>query len=614
MALIRMRAVQLSYGPQTLLDHVDLTIESGEKIAVVGRNGEGKSTLLKLIAGDVQADGGEIVIRDGTRIGRLQQEVPGTTDSRSVFDIAASGLDPEMAASAIATRDTEGSVESAEAWRAAADINNVISRLQLDPDATMDSLSGGQKRRTMLARALACQPDLLLMDEPTNHLDVDAILWLEGFLKKLQIALIIVSHDRQLIRNIANRIIDIDRGRVTSWNHHYDRFLQARQQALENEERQNQLFDKKLQQEEAWIRQGIKARRTRNEGRVRALKKLRQERAQRREQSGTANLRLQGGEKSGKIVVDLENISFSHPGQSPIVRDFSCTVMRGDKIAIIGPNGSGKTTLVKLILDQLQPDSGKVSHGTNLKIAYFDQLRQQLDETKSAADNVSEGADFIEVFGERKHIMGYMQDFLFAPERARAPINKLSGGERNRLLLAKLFTRPANLLVLDEPTNDLDVETLELLEHTITDFVGTVLLVSHDREFINNIATSTLVLDGQGGIEEYVGGYDDYLNQSARLQNNKPSAEKKPAAKTKQQGTAPKTAKLSYKLQRELDVLPTQIESLEADKDALALQLSDPATYQLPAPEQAALQDKFKQMENELQLAYDRWDELEAMR
>jgi ATP-binding cassette subfamily F protein uup len=609
-----MRAVQLSYGPQTLLDNVDLTIESGEKIAVVGRNGEGKSTLLKLIAGDVQADSGEIVIRDGTRIGRLQQEVPGTTDSRSVFDIAASGLDSETAAAAIATRSAEGSVESTEAWRAAADINNVISRLQLDPDAMMDSLSGGQKRRAMLARALACQPDLLLMDEPTNHLDVDAILWLEGFLKKLQIALIIVSHDRQLIRNTANRIIDIDRGRVTSWNHTYDRFLQARQQALENEERQNQLFDKKLQQEEAWIRQGIKARRTRNEGRVRALKKLRQERAQRREQSGTANLRLQSGDKSGKIVFELENVQFSHPGQPPIVRDFSCTVMRGDKIAIIGPNGSGKTTLVKLILDQLPPNSGTVTHGTNLKIAYFDQLRQQLDETKTAADNVSEGADFIEVFGERKHIMGYMQDFLFAPERARAPINKLSGGERNRLLLAKLFTRPANLLVLDEPTNDLDVETLELLEHTIAEFSGTVLLVSHDREFINNIATSTLVLDGQGGIEEYVGGYEDYLTQSAQSQKGKPQSDKKPATKNKAPAAAAKPAKLSYKLQRELDALPNQIEALEADKDALALQLSDPATYQLPAPEQAALQDKFRQMEDELQQAYERWDELEAMR
>ncbi len=612
MALIRMRAVHLSYGPQTLLDSVDLTIESGEKIAVVGRNGEGKSTLLKLIAGDVQADSGEIVIRDGTRIGRLQQEVPGTTDNRTVFEIAADGLDPETAASAVATRDAEGSVESADAWRAAAEISNVISRLQLDPDATIDSLSGGQKRRAMLARALAGQPDLLLMDEPTNHLDVEAILWLEGFLKKLQIALILVSHDRQLVRNIANRIIDIDRGRVTSWNHTYDRFLEARQQALENEERQNQLFDKKLQQEETWIRQGIKARRTRNEGRVRALKKLRQERAQRREQTGNANLKLQSGDRSGKIVFELKDVQFSHADQQPIVKRFSCTIMRGDKIAIIGPNGSGKTTLVKLILDQLQPDSGTVTQGTNLKIAYFDQLRQQLDENRTAADNVSEGADFIEVFGERKHIMGYMQDFLFAPERARAPINKLSGGERNRLLLAKLFTKPANLLVLDEPTNDLDVETLELLEHTIAEFSGTVLLVSHDREFINNIATSTLVLDGKGGIEEYVGGYEDYLNQVSHAEKNVQPAEKKTASKAKPSAPAVK-AKLSYKLQRELDALPNQIEKIEEEKDALALQLSDPATYQLPAPEQASLQDKFRQMETDLKTAYDRWDELEAM-
>lgn len=609
MALIRMRAVHLSYGPQTLLDSVDLTIEHGEKIAVVGRNGEGKSTLLKLISGEVSADSGEIVIRDGTRIGRLQQEVPASADARTVFEIAADGLDAAAAAAAIATRQ-QGSTESAEAWRTAAEIDNVISRLQIDPEARLSALSGGQKRRAMLARALACQPDLLLMDEPTNHLDVEAIIWLEGFLKKLPIALIIVTHDRQLIRNTANRIIDIDRGRVTSWNHNYDRFLSARQQALDNEERQNQLFDKKLQQEETWIRQGIKARRTRNEGRVRALKKLREERAQRRDQTGQANLKLQSGERSGKIVFELKDVSFSH-ADKPIVNPFSCKVLRGDKIAIIGPNGSGKTTLVKLMLNHLQPQSGTVEHGTNLKIAYFDQLRQQLDENRSAADNVSEGADFIEIFGQRKHIMGYMQDFLFAPERARAPIHKLSGGERNRLLLAKLFTKPANLLVLDEPTNDLDVETLELLEHTIVDFDGTVLLVSHDREFINNIATSTLVLDGRGGIEEYVGGYDDYLSQSAHSRQPEPGKK----ATTPKAATAArdKPAKLSYQLQRELNQLPSQIEKLEADRDQLALQLSDPATYQLPAPEQAALQDQFKKMEADLNTAYQRWDELEGM-
>ena len=626
MAQIRLRNISLAFGPDKLLDDADLVIEQGDRIAILGRNGQGKSTLLKVLDGEIEADDGEIVRSDGVKIARLQQEVPSGEDHRTVFEVTASGLGKD-APEALRQLETDGYTEieldGTDIWRATADIQSIVSRLQLDPQSQVSSLSGGQKRRVMLARALAAQPNVLLMDEPTNHLDIDSVIWLEEFLNKITATLVFVTHDRSLIRKLANRIIDIDRGKVTSWNHPYDKFLQLRAEALAAAETQDKLFDKKLKQEETWIRQGIKARRTRNEGRVRALKKLRDERAQRRSKIGKAELNVQTDSKSGKIVFKLDKISHSLGGKQ-LINNFSTTIMRGHKIAIIGPNGSGKTTLLKVILGELTPDQGTASPGTNLEVAYFDQLRNQLDERKSAADNVGEGADFIEINGERKHIMGYMQDFLFDPERARAPITKLSGGERNRLLLAKLFTKPANVLVLDEPTNDLDVETLELLEYTILSFTGTVLMVSHDREFIDNIATSTIVLEGNGKLKEYVGGFSDYLHYSGGMQatgdKNKRakvnSSSNKATTNSSNSGSDntndKKPVKLSYKLQRELDQLPTTIEKLEGDKTTLEEQLADPEVFKDAAKLQV-VQDQYTELQSQLQTAYNRWEELEEL-
>ncbi len=618
MALIRLRDISLAFGPEKLLDNTSLVIEQNDRIAVLGRNGQGKSTLLKVLDGEIEPDDGEIVLSDSVKIARLQQEVPKGDDDRSVFEVVASGLG-DNAALALQQLESDGyteiEIEGTDIWRATADVQSVISRLQLQPESKVSSLSGGQKRRVMLARALAAQPTVLLMDEPTNHLDIESVIWLEEFLSKLTATLVFVTHDRQLIRKLADRIVDIDRGTLTSWNHPYDKYLQLREEALAAAETHEKLFDKKLKQEEAWIRQGIKARRTRNEGRVRALKKLREERAQRRARIGKADLNIQTDSKSGRIVFKLEKISHGF-GEKKLIDNFSTTIMRGHKIAIIGPNGSGKTTLLKIILGELEPDQGIATHGTNLEIAYFDQLRNQLDESKSAADNVSEGTDFIEVHGQRKHIMGYMQEFLFDPERARAPITKLSGGERNRLLLAKLFTKPANVLVLDEPTNDLDVETLELLEFTLLSFTGTVLMVSHDREFIDNIATSTIALEGNGKLQEHVGGYSDYPG------NNKPESrstgnsntsgnqkkEKKPAATPETK----KAVKLSYKLQRELDELPGKIETLEEHKTTLEEQLADPELFKDPVKSKT-VQGDYAKLEKDLATAYNRWEELEAL-
>ena len=617
MAQIRLRNIGLAFGPDKLLDNAELVIDSGDRIAILGRNGQGKSTLLKVIDGEIEPDEGEIVRSDGVRIARLQQEVPSGEDHRTVFEVAASGI-AERAAEALQQLETDGyteiELEGTDIWRATSDVKSIISRLQLDPASKVSALSGGQKRRVLLARALAAQPNILLMDEPTNHLDIDSVIWLEEFLSKITTTLIFVTHDRTLIRNIASRIIDIDRGVVTNWNHPYDKFLQLRAEALAAAETADKLFDKKLKQEETWIRQGIKARRTRNEGRVRALKKLREERSQRRAQIGKADLNIQTDNKSGKLVFKLEKISHSLSGKQ-LIKDFSTTIMRDHKIAIIGPNGSGKTTLLKIILGELTPDEGSATPGTNLQVAYFDQLRNQLDESKSAAENVSEGADFIEINGERKHIMGYMQDFLFDPERARAPITKLSGGERNRLLLAKLFTRPANVLVLDEPTNDLDVETLELLEYTILSFKGTVLMVSHDREFIDNIATSTIVLEGNGRLAEYVGGYTDYLKFAGPKASDNSNKTRDKRGTTPQQNeptAAKKTAKLSYKLQRELDQLPATIEQLEENKTALEEQLADPAVFK-DANKLSEVQTQYNEAQSSLELAYNRWQELEEM-
>jgi len=622
MAQIRLRNISLAFGPDKLLDEAELVIEQGDKIAILGRNGQGKSTLLKVLDGEIEPDDGEIVRSDGVKIARLQQEVPSGEDHRTVFEVVASGLG-NNAAEALQQLETDGytdiELEGTDIWRATADIQSIISRLQLQPQSKVSSLSGGQKRRVMLARALAAQPTVLLMDEPTNHLDIDSVIWLEEFLSKITTTLIFVTHDRSLIRKLANRIVDIDRGQLTNWNHPYDKFLQLREEANAASETQDKLFDKKLKQEETWIRQGIKARRTRNEGRVRALKKLREERAKRRAKIGKAELNVQTDSKSGKLVFKLDKISQTLSGNK-LIDNFSTTVMRGHKIAIIGPNGSGKTTLLKIILGELTPDQGTSTPGTNLEIAYFDQLRNQLDESKTAADNVSEGTDFIEVNGQRKHIMGYMQDFLFDPERARAPINKLSGGERNRLLLAKLFTKPANVLVLDEPTNDLDVETLELLEYTILSFTGTVLMVSHDREFIDNIATSTIVLEGGGKLREYVGGYSDYLSYSAtKNKGSKSSANSQKKSNTQtpignkaatEKASAKKAVKLSYKIQRELDELPGKIEQLEEKKTSIEEQLADSSVF-TDAIKLQEVQTQYTEIQSQLTNAYSRWEELE---
>jgi len=622
MAQIRLRNISLAFGPDKLLDEAELVIEQGDKIAILGRNGQGKSTLLKVLDGEIEPDDGEIVRSDGVKIARLQQEVPSGEDHRTVFEVVASGLG-NNAAEALQQLETDGytdiELEGTDIWRATADIQSIISRLQLQPQSKVSSLSGGQKRRVMLARALAAQPTVLLMDEPTNHLDIDSVIWLEEFLSKITTTLIFVTHDRSLIRKLANRIVDIDRGQLTNWNHPYDKFLQLREEANAASETQDKLFDKKLKQEETWIRQGIKARRTRNEGRVRALKKLREERAKRRAKIGKAELNVQTDSKSGKLVFKLDKISQTLSGNK-LIDNFSTTVMRGHKIAIIGPNGSGKTTLLKIILGELTPDQGTSTPGTNLEIAYFDQLRNQLDESKTAADNVSEGTDFIEVNGQRKHIMGYMQDFLFDPERARAPINKLSGGERNRLLLAKLFTKPANVLVLDEPTNDLDVETLELLEYTILSFTGTVLMVSHDREFIDNIATSTIVLEGGGKLREYVGGYSDYLSYSAtKNKGSKSSANSQKKNNTQtpignkaatEKASAKKAVKLSYKIQRELDELPGKIEQLEEKKTSIEEQLADSSVF-TDAIKLQEVQTQYTEIQSQLTNAYSRWEELE---
>jgi len=608
MAQIRLRGIHLAFGPDKLLDDAELVIEQGQRIAVLGRNGQGKSTLLKVLDGEIEPDDGEIVRSDGVKIARLQQEVPSGEDHRTVFEVVASGLG-DNAAEALQQLETDGytdiELEGTDIWRATADIQSIISRLQLQPQSKVSSLSGGQKRRVMLARALAAQPTVLI--------------WLEEFLSKITTTLIFVTHDRSLIRKLANRIVDIDRGQLTNWNHPYDKFLQLREEANAASETQDKLFDKKLKQEETWIRQGIKARRTRNEGRVRALKKLREERAKRRAKIGKAELNVQTDSKSGKLVFKLDKISQTLSGNK-LIDNFSTTVMRGHKIAIIGPNGSGKTTLLKIILGELTPDQGTSTPGTNLEIAYFDQLRNQLDESKTAADNVSEGTDFIEVNGQRKHIMGYMQDFLFDPERARAPINKLSGGERNRLLLAKLFTKPANVLVLDEPTNDLDVETLELLEYTILSFTGTVLMVSHDREFIDNIATSTIVLEGGGKLREYVGGYSDYLSYSAtKNKGSKSSAnsQKKNNVQTPignkaatEKASAKKAVKLSYKIQRELDELPGKIEQLEEKKTSIEEQLADSSVF-TDAIKLQEVQTQYTEIQSQLTNAYSRWEELE---
>ena len=627
MPILTLRNIQLSFGAAPLLDGVTLSIDKGERLCLVGRNGAGKSTLMKVIAGEVIADDGQIEKPQGLTIARLVQDVPTDTEG-SVYDVVAAGLGDTGALLAeyahlghqlgdgddkTMERFTrlQGQIDDRNGWELAQRVDTILSRLQLDGEQPFSGLSGGMKRRVLLAQALVQAPDILLLDEPTNHLDIEAIDWLESFFKSWPGTLIFITHDRAFVRALATRIIELDRGRLTSWPGSYEKYLEGKQQQLDAEEKANAEFDKKLSQEETWIRQGIKARRTRNEGRVRALKAMRNERAARRERQGKVALTIQGAEQSGKLVIEAKHLHHAH-GDQVILRDFSTTILRGDRIGIIGPNGCGKSTLLKILLGKLTPQQGDVKRGTQLDVAYFDQLRDTLDDDKSVIENVVEGSDFIEVDGKQKHIVGYLQDFLFEPARIRQPVRSLSGGERNRLLLAKLFTRRFNLLVLDEPTNDLDAETLELLEEQLMQYQGTLLLVSHDREFLDNVVTSTIVFE-HGEVNEYVGGYQDWLRQRPPepvAQEQKPVQKAAPTADaTTTQDTGKK--KRSYKEQRELEQLPLLIEQLEQDISALQATLSDPGLYQRDPQAFQDATDSLAEKETTLEQAFERWQALE---
>lgn len=605
MALISLQDVSLGFGGPLLLEDVNLQIERGEWVGLLGRNGMGKSTLLKVINGDFAPQSGTVARQQNIRVAYLPQDVP-LGLAGSVTQIVAGGVDAD---SGLAH------------WQKQLQVEQVIARMGLNPDADFEVLSAGMKRRVLLARGLANAPDLLLLDEPTNHLDIDSITWLEDFLIRWGGTLLFVTHDRVFLQHIARRIVELDRGRLFNWDCDYATFLQRKESMLAAEQDQNVLFDKKLAQEEAWIRRGIEARRTRNEGRVRALKRLRELRSERREQAGKVKMQLQEELRSGRLVIEVEGITYAYEGK-PILKDFSTVVQRGDKVGIIGPNGSGKTTLMRLLMGELQPQKGSVELGTNLEVAYFDQLRTQLDESQSVLDNVGQGRDTISINGKSRNLIGYMEDFLFSRERVHAPISALSGGERNRLLLARLFARPANLLVMDEPTNDLDIETLELLEDLLLEYSGTLLLVSHDRAFLNNLVTSTIALDGQGQAREYVGGYDDWLRQSQAeadaiaRKTRKPVA---PAAKQEPQKQSEGERKLSYKekraveaQQQELVDLPRRIEALEAEQAQLTETMSKPAFYQGDPAKIAQTVARVKQLEDELAQAFKRWEELEG--
>jgi ATP-binding cassette subfamily F protein uup len=619
MSLIQLQRVDFSIGGPLLLEHVDLSIEANERVCIVGRNGEGKSTLIKLISGELRADEGEVRVQSGVVIARLPQEVPQDT-AGSIFDVVAAGLGDLgrllaryhhlLAIGELdALGDVQAKIEAQHAWDLNRRVEEVLGKLSLPGDTDFSALSGGMKRRVLLAQALVRKPDILLLDEPTNHLDIDTIRWLEGFLKQFAGSIVFITHDRAFLRALATRIVEIDRGALTDWPGDYDNYLRRREERLHAESLANALFDKKLAQEEAWIRQGIKARRTRNEGRVRALQALRIERSKRRDLAGNVKMTLGYAQPSGRKVIGLEHVSHGFDGRV-LIDDLRTTVMRGDRIGIIGPNGAGKSTLLRIMLGELVPQRGKVELGTGTQVAYFDQHRLQLDDSLNAIENVAGGREFIELNGQRKHIIGYLQDFLFSPERARAPITRLSGGERNRLLLAKLFAQPSNLLVMDEPTNDLDVETLELLEELLLDYKGTLLLVSHDRAFLDNVVSSTLVLEGHGRIGEYVGGYTDWLRQRPAEQPAVPSA-CKPIMKV---ATAPATAKrrLSFKDQRTLEQLPGRIEKLENEIATLTATMNDPAFFQQGSSVIVQANQSLASLQAELDAAYAYWAELDS--
>ena len=624
MALLSLKQIIVSFGGPNLLDKVDFQLDRGERVCLVGRNGAGKSTLMKLIAGELTADGGEI-LGQGLKIARLEQEVPAGTEG-SVFDVVAKGLgdiapllieyhhvihqlETDSSDKVLAALEkAQHKLEAVDGWSVEQRVEAVISRLSLDPDVEFSTLSGGMKRRVLLAQALVKEPDILLLDEPTNHLDISSITWLEEFLKSYGGTILFITHDRTFLQAIATRIVQLDRGQLVSFPGDYANYLQRREAMLEEEVQQNALFDKKLAQEEVWIRQGIKARRTRNEGRVRALEQLRRERGQRREKLGNVKMQLQDAERSGKLVIDAEYLTQSYDGRV-LFKDFSTVIQRGDRIGVIGPNGCGKSTLLSILLGRAKPESGEIKLGTTLEVAYFDQLRSQLDENVSVVDNVGQGRDYVEINGASKHVIGYLQDFLFTPERARTPVRSLSGGERNRLLLAKLFTQPANLLVMDEPTNDLDAETLDLLEDLLMNYKGTLLLVSHDRTFLNNVATSTIVFDDDGEVREYVGGYDDWVHQ--RQQDKQAQTMKKTTAKTEKKPVKKKSS-LTYQEQLDLAELPKMIEQLEQKQAVLHETIGKPEFYQEAENKIAKTQQELDLITIELETAYERWDSLEA--
>ncbi|MDB2526603.1 ATP-binding cassette domain-containing protein [Mariniblastus sp.] len=600
MSLVSIRDLSIGFRGPALLDSVNCQIEPGQRIGLLGRNGAGKSTLMNLINGNLKPDSGDIIIAPNANIAKLSQDVPQDVQG-SIRSIVATGLRKE-------------SLPEEEQWRFENDVEQVLSRMELDGDNSFETLSSGMKRRVLLARALVSKPDLLLLDEPTNHLDISAIAWLESFLLKFNKSLMFVTHDRMFLRKLATRILEIDRGRIFDWSCDYDSFLERKDAALAAEEKQNALFDKRLAEEEVWIRKGIKARRTRNEGRVRALKKLRVERSDRRQKLGTSNLQIQEAQRSGALVVECKDVSFAYDDKA-IFSNFTTSIMRDDKVGIIGPNGAGKSTLLKVLLGLATPTGGKIKTGTNLEIAYFDQLREQLDGEATVQENVGDGSDSILINGTKKHVLGYLQDFLFAPERARTQVKFLSGGERNRILLARLFAKPANVIVLDEPTNDLDAETLELLEEKLVQFTGTVLMVSHDRAFLNNVVTSTLVFEDDG-LREYVGGFDDWQRQSPKRSTARDRSDETSKNKTSGKAKASKTEqpkKLSYKEKREFEKLPLTIEQLENQIAEIHRQMGSPDFYQKPGSEISKVQTSLTSLETELSAAYLRWETLDQI-
>ncbi len=627
MPLLTIDNLQFAIGDRVLLDHVNLTMERGDKFALIGRNGEGKSTFLKMLAGIQRADDGQIRLEPGAKVAYLPQDPHLDTDN-SVYSVIAEGLgdlhdvlteyhrlaqnaDSDAALERLSTLQHE--LETRDGWMAGQKIDEVVTRLGLDPDVPVRGLSGGERRRVLLGQALVVEPDLLLLDEPTNHLDIAGIEWLEDLVKRFNGAVVFITHDRAFLRRLANGIIELDRGHLTTWPGDYDNYLRRVEERANAEEQENARFDKTLAQEEVWIRQGIKARRTRNEGRVRNLEKLRAERAARRERAGRVALSADSGKTSGKIIAETDHVDVRF-GDKTVIRDLSTTILRGDRVGLVGPNGAGKSTLIKLLLGQIEPTAGKIKRGTQLEVAYFDQHRAQLRDDWTALENLCDGGDRLQVGESNVHGIGYLQQFLFTPERARTRVELLSGGERNRLLLAKLFAKPANLLVLDEPTNDLDLETLEVLEQALADYDGTLLLVSHDRAFLDNVVTSLLVFKGDGEIEEVFGGYQDYLDRRAGdTEPSSTAASPRPRTEPARPASRPKKAKkLSYKDQRELDALPGRIEALETAQAELNETINDPAFYQGDPAEVQRTLDSVSELEAELEGVLERWMELEA--